>query len=95
MMSGKGKLTIKKREKLLYSYKGNFIDNKKDGYGEMTYTDGKSYTGFYKDDKRNGYGILVTDLQTNYTGQWEQGKMHGQGTLTTKDLVQKGEWQMG
>ena len=70
MMSGQGKLIIKKRDRNLYQYDGNFVDNKKDGYGEITYSDGKSYKGQFKNDKRHGTGSLVTN-STNYTGQWE------------------------
>ena len=92
MMSGQGKLIIKKRDKILHEYDGNFVENKKDGHGEMTYSDGRSYKGEFKLDKRHGTGSLVTDSTTNYSGQWESGKMHGQGTLTTKDGVQQGTW---
>ena len=80
---------------MLYEYIGNFIANKKDRYGEITYSDGKCYKGYFKNDKRHGKGSLVTASQTTYTGEWELGKMHGEGTLTTKDSVQKGTWQMG
>ena len=37
MMSGAGKLIIKKKDKILYQYEGNFAENKKDGQGEITY----------------------------------------------------------
>ena len=94
-MSGAGKLIIKKKDKILYQYEGNFAENKKDGQGEITYSDGKSYKGQFKADKRHGNGTLITNSTTNYTGQWEEGKMHGQGTLTSKDGVQKGMWQKG
>ena len=70
MMSGQGKLIIKKRDKILYEYDGNFAENKKDGYGEMTYSDGKSYKGEFKSDKRHGNGSLVSNSTKNYTGQW-------------------------
>ena len=45
MMSGQGKLIIKKRDKILYDYDGNFVENKKEGYGEISYNDGKTYKG--------------------------------------------------
>ena len=92
MMSGEGKLIIKKRDKLLYEYDGNFIANKKDRYGVMTYSDGKCYKGYFKNDKRHGKGSLVTNSEIYYSGEWELGKMHGQGTLKTKEGVQKGIW---
>lgn len=71
MMSGQGLLTIKKKDKTLYQYKGNFAENKKDGYGEISYSDGKTYKGQFKTDKRHGNGTLVTNSTTNYTGQWD------------------------
>ena len=95
MMSGDGQLTIKKKDRMIYQYIGNFIANKKDRYGEITYSEGKSYKGYFKNDQRHGNGTLVTDSQTKYTGEWELGKMHGQGTLTSKDGIKKGIWQMG
>ena len=95
MISGQGKLIIKKRGKNLYQYDGNFVENKKDGYGEMTYSDEKSYKGHFKNDKKHGTGSLVTDSQTNYTGEWKLGKMHGQGTLISKGVVKTGSWNMG
>ena len=95
MMSGQGKLIIKKRGKNLYEYDGNFVENKKDGYGEITYSDEKSYKGEFKKDERHGTGSLVINAQTYYTGQWESGKMHGEGTLASKGLVQTGSWSMG
>ena len=95
MMSGQGELVIKKGDGILYTYNGNFIDNKKDRSGEMTYSDGPCYKGDFKSDKRHGNGTLVTNPQKKYTGEWLDGKMHGHGTLTTNDSVQKGIWKMG
>lgn len=95
MMSGQGKLIIKKKDKVLYHYDGHFSENKKDGYGEITYGDGKSYKGNFKADRRHGNGTLVTDAETTYTGEWNLGKMHGQGKLVSKDGIKQGTWNMG
>lgn len=45
MMSGSGKLLVKKGDETLYQYEGNFVKNKKDGYGVLDYGKGKIYKG--------------------------------------------------
>ena len=46
-------------------YEGEYKDNKRDGYGIMTYQDGgfyqegSRYEGEWKNDKRNGQGVMT------------------------------------
>ena len=34
------------------------IDNNKDGYGKLIFSDGGFYDGDWKNDRMNGFGIL-------------------------------------
>ena len=47
---------------ILYSlhsvYRGNFLKNKKHGYGQMWWDSGQHYEGSWKNDKFHGTGIL-------------------------------------
>lgn len=45
MMSGTGKLLVNKGDKIHYTYEGNFVENKKDGYGVLDCGNGKTYKG--------------------------------------------------
>jgi len=46
-------------------YEGEYKDNKRDGYGIMTYQDGglykegSRYEGEWKNDKRDGQGVMT------------------------------------
>ena len=50
MMSGEGKLEVLEKGKVSYIYEGSFLDNKKEGFGILTYADGKVYKGEFKNN---------------------------------------------
>ena len=54
---GKGELRLQRGEYLLY-FSGNFENNKKNGYGTMTYADMSTYKGNWKDDIPEGAGEI-------------------------------------
>lgn len=44
------------------TYVGNFVDNEKDGYGEIIYDDRKSLKGFWKKGvMANGDGVFLDE----------------------------------
>ena len=53
--------------------------NKMDGFGIMSYADGRRYEGFYVDDKRQGFGIYKYADGSEYSGYWYLNKQHGYG----------------
>ena len=82
-------------------YAGEFANDKRDGQGTMTWTNGAVYEGEWKDGIRSGQGTytFAKDDKYNrrdYTGQWENDKPDGQGTMTwTNGNVYEGEWKDG
>jgi hypothetical protein len=55
------------------TYKGEYVDDKKYGYGEFIWASGNSYKGEYKDDEREGHGEMAWTDGSKYIGQWVRG----------------------
>jgi hypothetical protein len=53
------------------SIKGFIDNNKRSGYGNMTYDNGNIYEGMWKDDKKNGTGIMTYKNRSRYEGMWK------------------------
>ena len=68
-------------------YEGDFKNNKANGQGSMTWSDGSKYIGQFKDDKANGQGSMTFSgkPEAKYVGEFKDDKLHGKGTLTTSD----------
>jgi len=58
-------------------------DNKRNGWGEMTYTNGGVYEGNWKNGKRHGKGKYTYAGGVVYEGNWENNMVHGKGKLVT------------
>ena len=68
----KGKM-IYDDEGLTY-YEGDWINNKKFGWGVRHYASGNIYEGMWINDVRHGEGTMRWfDKNQIYTGQWENG----------------------
>ncbi|XP_076002955.1 MORN repeat-containing protein 3-like [Genypterus blacodes] len=84
-------------------YKGQWLNNKKHGYGTQTWKKrGAMYEGWWKCGRPHGCGIYsVLDPETNdyskqYDGSWKEGKKHGHGRhFYTDSDVYEGEWSHG
>lgn len=74
-------------------YIGSFRGNKRDGFGEMTWGQGKSeaetFKGFWHNDMRVK-GVLTMADGSEYDGFWKNDTMHGKGKFTFK-ADKKGE----
>jgi hypothetical protein len=65
-------------------YIGEWLNNKKDGYGELQQTNGLIYKGMWKSDKRHGCGItlrktfqgLITVYDGEYLHEYNDGKTY-------------------
>lgn len=67
-------------------FKGNWIDNKKNGYGVMTYSNNdqtrNKYEGYYKEDQRHGNGRILLKNGDVYDGEWKFSRFDGYGIYT-------------
>mmetsp|Transcript_19619 Transcript_19619/g.27377 ORF Transcript_19619/g.27377 Transcript_19619/m.27377 type:complete len:906 (+) Transcript_19619:95-2812(+) len=92
-VSGIGVRLYKDKKK----YQGNFLNNKREGYGVLYDTDGKiEYDGFWKNDKRDGAGTWNDyKTETTYKGEWKNDEYHGKGSLKTPGASYDGEWKNG
>lgn len=56
-------------------YKGNFSQNKRDGFGQyFSYSNNFIYEGAFKNDKFHGLGKISDFKGVLYEGNWQQGK---------------------
>lgn len=68
-------------------YKGQWLNNKKQGRGVMTWPDGSRFDGYWSKDQANGHGRMIIvettkDLRviTNvYTGEFKDNRATGHG----------------
>lgn len=63
-------------------YKGDFVNNVIEGYGQFTYPNGDTYEGMTKEGKYHGEGTFKAGSKEQvkeYKGQWLNGVKHGKG----------------
>ncbi|XP_061564104.1 radial spoke head 10 homolog B [Cololabis saira] len=62
-------------------YKGDWVMNNREGWGERCYPSGNFYSGEWKNNLRHGEGTMTwQELRQQYLGEWEEGVQHGRGT---------------
>ena len=57
-------------------------DDKINGQGTKTYSDGLKYVGEFKDDERHGQGTYTFASGNKYVGEFKDDKYHGPGAFT-------------
>lgn len=71
------------------SYKGNWNNDKKEGFGVQINSDDTKYEGEWYNNKYHGRGTLWVkkkkEYQRQYVGDWKNGKMNGQGVYYYSD----------
>ena len=69
-------------------YKGEFIDDKRNGFGICIYSNREKYEGLWKNDLKNGVGKYIFIDGSVYMGDFKSGNMDGVGTYTyaNKDM---------
>ena len=82
------------------SYKGDWLDNCKNGFGVEIGVDGNKYEGEWARDKKHGKGTLWKKkgktFKKLYEGEWEEDVMYGYGIYYSKNGdVYKGNWVDG
>jgi len=72
------------------TYQGEWLDNKKTGYGVQVYPSGDKFEGQWQEGLRHGEGTLwapvgkAQKLRKIYVGGWRNDKRHGKGTCFFK-----------
>jgi hypothetical protein len=79
-------------------YKGEWLHNKKEGFGTQTYSKGHVYEGEWQDGKRDGKGtyyfLFNGKLKKMYAGDWISDRKEGMGVYIdpTKGDRYEGSW---
>ena len=68
-----------------YIYYGEFINNKKEGYGTIIWKDGSKYQGEFINNQLNGHGIIEYPGNKYYQGEIKNGRMDGYGEFFWKN----------
>ena len=95
LLHGKGKLTYEKTSHIDF-YDGDWVNDKKTGFGVMQFRNGNYYEGQWLNDKIHGNGVYTfreTSSAASYEGAFAEGKRNGKGTMHYRDgSVYTGEW---
>ena len=59
-------------------YIGEWIDNKRDGFGTNVWPDGSKYIGEWKEGKQNGVGTFTFSNGAKDVGEWKENKLNGE-----------------
>lgn len=77
-------------------YKGDFLNDKREGKGEYFFEDGSVYKGDWKDGKREGKGVYLFKTGARYEGEWKDNSCDGEGIMKYANrVVYEGEWADG
>ena len=93
--NGKGKYEDLIKETI---YEGDFIDDKKEGYGEEKKSDGTIYRGYFKNGLKDGKGTLILQKGNSendyiYEGDFKEDKICGIGRIKYNNKDYFGEWK--
>jgi len=67
------------------TYRGNFLNCSRHGYGEHTFVSGANYKGQFLKGRRHGKGVYTFPSGTTFTGEYKTGQRHGRGSLIFPD----------
>lgn len=56
-------------------YVGEYLNDKKDGYGELFWPDGRIYKGMWRNGKQEGKGTLISSKGERKMGIWKNGQI--------------------
>jgi hypothetical protein len=63
------------------SYEGDYLNDKKNGWGYFEWESGNTYRGRYVNDEREGFGEMRWTDGSVYRGTWHKGVQHGLGIM--------------
>ncbi|XP_063964083.1 MORN repeat-containing protein 4-like [Lytechinus pictus] len=77
-------------------YKGEWLEGKRHGVGELYLSDGSKYSGQFDSGLCSGHGTLLFADGSRYEGQFQQGRFDGLGVFTRPDgMLFEGEFKQG
>jgi len=78
LKSGHGEVKCDKGKSAqsIYKFKGDYLEGKIHGFGEIRYSNGISYKGDWNEGKFHGKGSLAMNKYT-YDGDFNRGKREG------------------
>ena len=65
-----------------YEYEGGFHLDKKQGFGNLNFKDGRSYSGYFFQDKQCGRGKFTYTDGSIAEGKWDKNQLNGLGEKT-------------
>jgi hypothetical protein len=86
---GKWKKCPNKDGSATNAFEGQYVDDKKNGYGEFLWETGNKYKGSYIDDQKQGFGEMLWIDGSIYRGFWHDGIQHGLGIMIFQDGYKK------
>ena len=66
-------------------FEGNYINNERNGLGNLFWETGENFHGFFKNGKRNGFGIITWKDGSKWEGNFTDGVMDGRGIFYPKN----------
>eukprot|EP00826_Nyctotherus_ovalis_P018425 TRINITY_DN15519_c0_g3_i4.p1 TRINITY_DN15519_c0_g3~~TRINITY_DN15519_c0_g3_i4.p1 ORF type:complete len:447 (+),score=58.34 TRINITY_DN15519_c0_g3_i4:403-1743(+) len=75
----------KSKDRSTNMYEGEYLKDKKHGFGIFKWSSGNVYMGQYREDERDGIGKMQWTDGSIYIGQWERGIQHGYGIMIFPD----------
>lgn len=79
------------------NYNGNWINNNRVGYGELTFSDGSFYKGEFNYDNMHGKGSYFFESGEVYVGNFINGIIEGKGDLfdSNDNIIYSGDFSDG
>ena len=91
---GKGKDTRTTFNYCVGVYDGDWVNDKKEGKGIMTFNNGNKYEGMWDYDNMCGKGTMTYANGNKYDGEWKNSHKHGNGIMTyANGNKYEGEWK--
>lgn len=78
-----------------FSYKGELISGRYDGFGEAHWSGGAEYSGRFLKGRYHGQGYFRWSDGKVFTGNYVDGLKEGRGKVVMKDAVFNGTWVAG
>ena len=70
-------------------FEGSILNDKPNGSGKLTYSNGNKFEGFWKNGEPNGEGTFSWTDGRSYSGFFKNGEPNGEGTYTSSDGTKK------
>lgn len=67
------------------NYQGMVRNNKFEGEGKLTFSNGDDYQGAFVDGRFEGEEVFIQHQGWDYVGSFSKGTFNGEGVLTTED----------